>query len=184
MSLFEFVTVMISMILALSLGQLLSSLSYLTKTPHKIIPSKPYMLWLIAIGITLVNHWWSLWDLRDISWNYFSFLYVLIAPALITFAVGLFVPERVQSGPVDLSSQFLKIRPTFTKVMLVYILFMWFDGFLLAGQDIFGLVGLLHIPLLAALSFSLLDKGARLNTLVPIVLMIDMLIVIIIRFLT
>jgi hypothetical protein len=184
MSLFEFVTVMVSMILALSLGQLLNSLSYLAKTNNEIVPSRPYMLWLTAFGIMLVNHWWSLWDLRDITWNYASFLYVLIAPALITFAVGLFVPDREEGGPIDLSTQFLRIRPSVAKVMLAYILVMWFDGPIIAGHDVFGLVGLLHIPLLAAVSMSLLSNNTRLNTITPIVMIIVLLIVIIVRFST
>ena len=45
MSLFEFVTVMISMILALSLGRLLRSASYLAKTDRDVIAHRPYTFW-------------------------------------------------------------------------------------------------------------------------------------------
>lgn len=183
MSLFEFVTVMVSMILALSLGQLLSNLSYLAKTHREIVRYLPYSLWLFAMGLVLVNHWWSIWDLRDINWNYASFLYVLIAPVLITFAAGLLAPDRAESGPIDLSAQFLRIRPIFTKAILAYVLVMWFDGPLLSGQDAFGLVGLLHIPLLAALSWSLIDTGTRQQKITPIAMIIVLLFVIAVRFL-
>ncbi len=67
MSLFEFVTVMISMILALCLGQLLRSASYLAKTDREVVAYRPYALWFISIVLAVVNHWWSLWDLRDID---------------------------------------------------------------------------------------------------------------------
>jgi hypothetical protein len=44
MSLFEFVTVMVSMILALTLGQLLMSASSLAKERRNVIPFAPYTL--------------------------------------------------------------------------------------------------------------------------------------------
>jgi len=74
MSLFEFVTVMISMVLALALSQMLRSASYLAKTDREIVTYRPYGLWFIAIVLAVVNHWWSLWDLRNIDWNYASYV--------------------------------------------------------------------------------------------------------------
>jgi hypothetical protein len=75
MSLFEFVTVMISMILALCLGQILRSTSLLAKTEKSVVPYLPYTLWSVVLLLSVINHWWSLWDLQSLEWNYASFLY-------------------------------------------------------------------------------------------------------------
>lgn len=91
MSLFEFVTVMVSMILALCMSQLLRNASFLAKTDREIKHYLPCTLWLGVILITVINHWWSLWDLRSVNWSYASFLYILVAPILITFGTGLLV---------------------------------------------------------------------------------------------
>ena len=91
MSMFEFVTVMVSMILALCLGHLLRSGSFLSRTDREVRYYLPYMLWSLVMFLSVINHWWTLWDLRDVDWNYGSFLYILVAPVLVTFGTGTIV---------------------------------------------------------------------------------------------
>jgi amino acid transporter len=111
MSLFEYVTVMISMILALALGQLLMSAASLAKHRKHLIPFVPYILWFGCLFLTLINHWWSIWDLRAIEWNYAAFLYILIAPTLMFFAVGLLAVKNVGDSEINLETEFEQVRP-------------------------------------------------------------------------
>lgn len=183
MSLFEFVTVMISMILALSLGQLLSGVSFLLKTERNIHRYLPHSLWLACIGVTVINHWWSLWDFRDLPWDYATFIYILIAPTLVSLAVGLIAPDQSGSGPIDLQMQFTRIRKTFASVFSVYVLAMWFDGPLLAGQDPLGPIGVLHVPILAASLIPFFSVGRRANIFAPCVVLAMLVLVMVKRFL-
>jgi len=182
MSLFEFVTVMISMILALCLGQILRSASYLAKTEREVVFYRPYALWLVSIMLAVVNHWWSLWDLRSIDWNFASFIYMLVAPTLVTFAVGLLAPGRTTPGPIDLEKHFSRIRGLFSKTLVGYTLVMWFDGPLFAGQAPFGIVGLLHLPIIAAFLVPSFTNGARTNSLAASVVIVAMLTVMTARY--
>lgn len=150
MSLFEFVTVMVSMILALCLGHLLRSASFLAKTDRGVNYYLPFVLWSLVLLLSVINHWWSLWDLRDLDWNYASFVYILAAPVLITFATGLLSPIQSKQGPIDLRAHYSRIRRLFSAVLVSYAAVMWFDGPLFAGQPVFGTVGLLHVPIIAA----------------------------------
>jgi hypothetical protein len=167
MSLFEFVTVMISMVLALSLGQLITGVTFLIKSGRDVRWHAPHTLWLGFTGLTLVNHWWSLWDLNAIAWNYAAFMYMLIAPTLIAFAVGLLAPDRSDSASNDLALQFARVRRPFAAVMCAYVLAMWFDGPLIAGQNPLGLVGALHTPILVATALPLLSAAYRVNVVAP-----------------
>ena len=182
MSLFEFVTVMISMILALCLGQILRNASYLAKTEREIVVYRPYALWVVSIILAVVNHWWSLWDLRNIDWNYASFVYMLLAPTLVTFAVGLLAPSRTGTGPINLERHFSKIRGLFSKVLVGYTLVMWFDGPLFAGQAPFGIVGLAHPPIIAAFLVPSFTNGVRANLLAASVVIVAMLAVMTARY--
>ncbi len=150
MSLFEFVSVMVSMILALCLGHLLRSASFLAKTDREIKSYLPFTLWSVVILLSVLNNWWSLWDLRGIEWSYVSFLYILAAPVLITFATGLLSPNQSKSGPIDLREHFARIQRIFSVVFTAYVCFMWFDGPLFTAQSVFGTVGIMHIPIIAA----------------------------------
>ncbi len=183
MSLFEFVTVMISMILALSLGQLLTGVTFLIKTGRDIRWHAPHTIWLACIGLTLVNHWWSLWDFKTLEWSYGSFMYVLIAPTLIAFAVGLLAPDRSDSASSDLALQFARVRKPFAAVLFAYVLAMWFDGPLLAEQNAFGAVGLLHVPILGAAATTFFIESHRANLLAPCVASTAVAIVMLVRLL-
>ena len=182
MSLFEFVTVMISMILALCLGQLLRSASYLAKTDREVIRYRPYALWCVAVFLAVVNHWWSLWDLHDIEWSYVSFVYMLIAPTLITFAVGLLAPDNAASGHVDLERHFAQVRKPFSRALVAYTIFMWFDGPFFAGQAPLGAVGLMHPPIIAAFMVPGITSDTRANVVASGVLIAVMLTVMFLRY--
>jgi hypothetical protein len=184
MNMFEFVTVMVSMILALCLGHLLRSASFLAKTDREVIYYLPFVLWSIVVLLSVINHWWTLWDLRDVDWNYGSFVYILVAPVLITFATGLLSPSQSNSGPIDLRAHYSRIRRLFSLVMVGYAGVMWFDGPLFAGQAVFGTVGALHIPIIAADCVPGISGNDRANALAAGVVLGILLIVMFVRYST
>lgn len=163
MTLFEFVTVMVSMILALSLGHLLEGISYLIRVRDRVRWSPPYVIWLALLVLSLANHWWALWDFRQYEWNYASFLYILIGPIALSFGASMIAPDRSDLGPIDLGTHYARSRQAFALAMVTYVLAMWFDGPLFAGQNVFGLIGLMHIPMLGAYSLALISRSLAAN---------------------
>lgn len=184
MGLFEFVTVMVSMILALCLGHLLRNASFLARTDRDINHHLPYYLWSLVLLLTVVNHWWSLWDLRDLNWNYGSFLYILVAPILITFATGLFTPIQPNQGAIDLQAHFSRIRRTFSATLATYAGVMWFDGPLFAGQAVLGTVGLLHIPIIVADLVPGMSSNRRANAIAASTVIAILLFIMVVRYST
>ncbi len=182
MSMFEFVTVMVSMILALCLGHLLRSVSFLARTDREVRYYLPYLLWSLVMFLSVINHWWSLWDLRDVDWNYGSFLYILIAPVLVTFGTGLLSPVQSTSGPIDLKEQYSRIRRPLSAALVGYVTAMWFDGPLFAGQAVFGAVGFLHIPILAADIVPGLTGNRRANIAAASTVATILLIIMVVRY--
>jgi hypothetical protein len=184
MSLFEFVTVMVSMILALCLGHLLRSASFLAKTDRDIRHYMPYTLWSLVLFLSVINHWWSLWDLREVDWDYGSFLYILVAPILITFATGLLSPIQPNSGPIDLQAHYSRTRRAFSAALVAYAGVMWFDGPLFAGQAAFGNIGLLHIPIIAADMIPGVSSNRRANAAAAGTVIAILLIIMVVRYST
>ncbi|MGI9200230.1 MAG: hypothetical protein ACR2QL_04175 [Woeseiaceae bacterium] len=184
MSMFEFVTVMISMILALCLGHLMRGASSLAKADREVIHHLPLVLWSIVVLLSVINHWWTLWDLRDVDWSYGSFIYMLIAPVLVTFATGLLLPSLSGSGPIDLRAHYSRIRRMFSFALASYATVMWFDGPLFAGQAIFGTVGALHIPIIAADCVPAITDNDRANTLAAGLVIAILLTVMFVRYAT
>lgn len=182
MSLFEFVTVMVSMILALCLGHLLRSASFLAKTDLPVRYYLPHTLWSVVVLLSVVNHWWSLWDLRDVDWSYASFIYILVAPMLITFATGLLSPSSSSSGLIDLKAHYSRVRKLFLSVFVGYGVFMWFDGPLFTDQDVLGPVGIIHIPIIAATIVPAFSAKRSLNALGAAVVITMLIVVMVLRY--
>ncbi|WOJ95547.1 hypothetical protein R0137_09800 [Congregibacter brevis] len=163
MSLFEFVTVMVSMILALCLGHVLRSTSLLAKTEKSVAPYLPYTIWTVVLLLSVINHWWSLWDLRDIEWTYASFLYILMAPILISFAAGFLMPEDTDAKVISLKSHYLRVRRLFFATMTGYGIFMLFDGPLLSGQSLSSGVSIFSLILLMDTVIPMFTPNQRIN---------------------
>ena len=182
MSLFEYVTVMVSMILALCLGHLLRSASYLARTENRVEWYLPHTLWSVVVFLTVINHWWSLWDLRDVNWSYVSFLYILTPPVLITFATGLLSPEQGRSTVIDLEAHYLRIRRLFAATFTFYAVVMWFDGPIFAGQAVFGPVGMMHVPIIAASALPAFSATRKLTTASAAAVTVVMIVIMALRY--
>lgn len=142
MSIFEFVSVILSVIFALCLSHLLIGVSALTKARGQIRSFVPHSIWLVATFLGAIQVWWSQWDFQALEWSFPAFFYVLLAPTLLFFAIGLLIPDRIGEEPIDLKDHFSGVRHFFLTAMLVFVVLTWLDGPLLAGQPLFGrLVG-------------------------------------------
>ena len=175
---------MVSMILALCLGHLLRSASFLAKADREIKWCLPYVLWSLVLFLTVINHWWSLWDLRDVDWDYGSFLYILAAPILITFATGLLSPVQPNLGPIDLQTHYSRTRRTFSAVLATYAAFMWFDGPLFTEQAVFGTVGMLHIPIIVADLVPSVSANHRTNAVAASTVITILVVIMVVRYST
>lgn len=165
MSLFEFVSVIIAVILALSLGQLLFGVSALVKARWQVQGFLPHTLWLAAVFLGILAHWWAQWDFRDLEWTYPGFIYVVLGPTLLFFAVTLLIPDRIGEGSINLRDHFLGVRRVFMLIMLAFIILAWFDGPLLQGQAVFGRLGWLHIGWIGVLLVGISTDDTRANAL-------------------
>ena len=98
MDLFEFVTGMISVTLALAAAQLFLGIAQLVQTPAKVRVSLTHGAWVAVLFLITFLHWWSLWDFRDLSWTFPMFGFSLVGPGLMFFAVVLINPREASGS--------------------------------------------------------------------------------------
>jgi hypothetical protein len=164
MSLFEFVSVIPAVVLALCLGQLLLGVSALVKARRRVSGFLPHTIWMGILFLLILQHWWAQWDFREVDWTYPAFLYVVLGPTLLLLAVSLLIPETSNDGLIDLRNHFQHVRRLFMAVMFAFVLVTWFDGALIQGQSAFGPIGWLHLGWLGVLlvGLSTEDSSAQL----------------------
>jgi hypothetical protein len=155
MSIFEYLMVLVSIILGLGMTQTLRGLSKIARgdAPYVVLT-----LWAAFLGYVYVQVWWALWDLNEVtSWNQGYFTLIVLIPCSMFAATELLVPMGTTSE-TDWRAHFFRVRRWFFAVMILFTLLATFETYLLLGVALthpyrlmqFGILGLLIVGLVSA----------------------------------
>jgi hypothetical protein len=90
MSIFEYLMVMVSIILGLSITQVLRGLSKIARSSQRSGVVATYGVFLFALHVQV---WWALWDLSAVpEWNFVFFLMLISIPSVLFAASELLFP--------------------------------------------------------------------------------------------
>jgi hypothetical protein len=135
MDAFSYVSVIISVFIGLGLSHLLTGTVELVKARQRV---QFYWVHLIWVALTFVGHiflWWTMWNLRLVrSWNFFSFLLILLAPVLLYVAAAFLIPKVEADTAIDLRAYFFRNHSAFFSVNAVFAALMGMVNWLLTGH--------------------------------------------------
>ena len=87
---FEYVTVLISIILGLGITQVVTGVADIIHQWERVKLYWPHMLWIVFVFFLHVEEWWVIYDLRQIeTWELSVFLFVILYP------INLFILARI-----------------------------------------------------------------------------------------
>ncbi len=116
---FEFISVAVSIVLALSLARLLSAV------PHLLAPGRRYWvpcLWAASLLAMHLGFWWAMWAYREVAaWTFRGFAAAMLSPILLYLTVTILVsdsPGTVESW----RERFYSRRRVFFPLFLVMLL--------------------------------------------------------------
>ena len=119
MTIFEFLMVLVSVILALGLAQLLTGAGQRVVLGGQIRPWWVHSVWLVILGLVHVQLWWGLWfrfNAPDFGFSFLHFAYLLTGPAILFLSVYILLPG---SHPDDAEAHFFRVRRPFYFLSLV-----------------------------------------------------------------
>jgi len=109
---FDYLSVFVSIIVALGVSHLLQSLARLIYLRDKITVFIPSLIWAFALLILQIQIWWASFYRRDIDhWSFFGFAFYLSIPVIISMLSFLLFPE-LKPG-TDLQKDFYHNKPFF-----------------------------------------------------------------------
>ena len=116
MTIFEYIMVMVSIILALALAHLLRALTELiTSTGRYWV----HVTWVVIMVLIVVQYWWAYWDLNSIqTWSFDTYLTVLLSPTLVFVQANLLVPAQ-RAEDTDWKSYFHRICRWFFGMLIL-----------------------------------------------------------------
>ena len=102
-SAFEYVTVLISIILGLGITQILTAIADLIPQSKRVKVYWPHLLWVLIVLILHVQEWWIIYDLKTYTpWRLPTFLFVMLYPIILFVLARLLFPFGIQEGIIDL----------------------------------------------------------------------------------
>jgi hypothetical protein len=118
MSLFEYLMVMVSIMLGLRATQILRGFSKIAQSPQAFLP---LTMWAAVLFYIYLQFWWALWDLNTVQvWNQLQFYFLVALPCTLFAATELLLPLG-SSANTDWKGHFLSVQKWFFGVFFVFI---------------------------------------------------------------
>ncbi len=112
MSSFEYVTVLISIILGLGIAEILTRIARLIQKRKKVILYWPHMLWIIFILFLHIQEWWLMYELKNYQpWRLPVFLFIMLYPVNLFVLAKLIFPDTSRGKAIDLKAFYFANYP-------------------------------------------------------------------------
>jgi hypothetical protein len=104
---FNYLAVLISIILGLGITQLLGGLGRLLQDRERLRMYWPPVVWVGVLLLLHVQTWWALFGLRSLrSWTFIVFLIVLLQPVVLFLLTALVLPGERTDAERDLRANY------------------------------------------------------------------------------
>lgn len=121
MQAFEYLAVLISIVLGLGITQLLSAFARQLEQRRTVKSYAPALGWAVFLLLVHIQTWWSMFGLRAWDeWNFLQFVMVLLQPIVLFLLATLAMPGPA-STETDLKANFFAHRTWFFGLLLALI---------------------------------------------------------------
>jgi len=112
MDAFNYLAVLLSIIIGLGLTQVLSATGRVIRGREHVRPYWPPLLWAGVLIVIYVQVWWSMFCLRrHQNWDFLAFFLVLLQTVTLYMMAALVLPEQVDERGVDLREHYARHAP-------------------------------------------------------------------------
>ncbi len=133
---FEYLTVLISVVVGLSLTSFLTNIVRIIHVRGDVTVSWVQLLWSVVILIWTVAFWWFTFVLaEETQWTFRLFIFLLTYSILLFFLMALLFPEGVPSDH-DYRAQFMRNRVWFFGVFLLFLCLDLLDYWIKLEKDV------------------------------------------------
>ncbi len=97
MELFEFLMVLVSIIVGLGVAEVLTGVARTIRSRGSIESYWVHGILVLSLFVALLQQWWETWGLRDVSeWSFLALLMLMAAPVCLFLMAHLAFPEPVK----------------------------------------------------------------------------------------
>ncbi len=124
MTAFEYVIVLISIILGLGITQIMTGLADLVHQWDKVKFYWPHLIWMVLVFVLHIQDWWDTYNLREFEpWRLPTFLFFSLYPVNLFVLARILFPFQPPDGTIDLRDfYFRNYRKFFLSTMMLNVL--------------------------------------------------------------
>jgi hypothetical protein len=165
---FEFLLVIVSIVLGLGITELLAGLVRILR--GELVAGRLHALWMFVVFQLQVQLAWGLWGLRSkAEWQYPEFLLLLLAPVLLYLAAAVIFPSIGTDASLD--SHLMRRRRPFFLLLTGYVFVAGLFSWLLFGEDLTLASAVIRLPALAILATLAITEKSRVHLLLGLVVL-------------
>jgi hypothetical protein len=118
MTAFDYLSVLISIVLGLAVANVLARLAAVVTARERVDFYWPPLAWAIWLFFISVQHWWAEWGVRHtLTWTFGSFWLELLVPVDLFLLSALVLPPHDEHGRLDLGEWYFHNRAWFFALM-------------------------------------------------------------------
>ena len=158
MTFFEYMMVMVSLIMALALSHIMRASAEFLSSPKRYWVQS---LWAVIIVFLILQSWWAYWDLRDITeWSFLKYLSIFFYPIFFSFIASVLIPAN-RNAEHDWRASFYKKRAWFFWAMITSSIVAILHTWLVIGSPLLHPYRIFQIMLTAILLVGLVGKSPK-----------------------
>ena len=172
-SAFEYISILISIILGLGITQILSAIADIIYNIKNIKNYLPHSIWVAIILYLFIQDWFIIYELKNYTaWKLPAFLFILLYSITLYILAKLLFPPNLIEGKINLKDFFLKsVTKIYTLFSVCILLSILFNIFILKSNFFYQLYLLIPLAIFIYLAFKKIEVE-WLHTLIAIIFLL------------
>lgn len=135
MSVFDYLSVLFSVIMGLALTEVLQGFRDLIQARRRVTIYWPGLIWGGLMILIVVQAWWGMFAMRDLPhWNFAMYGAVVLQITLMYLASGVVFPKIPEEGPVDMREAYYSNNGWFFGLLALTVFSTFLKDFVLIGH--------------------------------------------------
>ncbi len=131
---FEYVTVLISILLGLGITQIVTGIADIIHQWEKVSMYWPHLLWIVLVFFLQIQEWWLIYELRDYkSWHLPVFLLMSLYPISLFILSRILFPINTVEPAIDFKRFYFENYRKFFLMIIVGILLSTIENMTIHG---------------------------------------------------
>lgn len=173
MSPFEYVIVLISIIIGLGITLVLTGIAQLIREEQRVTLFWPFLVWIGLVFVMHIHEWWVTYQLKStVTWRLPTFLFIILYPILLFILANLLFPDSWEKHNRNMKQFYFAIYQKFFGCAILLIVLSVLQNVFLTKLPLSGQV--VHFIVLITLIAMLITKpkGVLVHTLVAVFLLL------------